>query len=488
MAEDRGSEIAVVLCVFMGLSWLFVFLRVIVRLFITKSWSFDDSLLTVSLFLYTLYGTAGLQSVRFGNGQHADQISREDLPRALQAWWFDESLYALTTLFVRLSISVFLLRLSTRSLHKSIIYATQASVITFTIIFIVLVFCQCTPFDYFWKQYEGATGFCIDSSIVPAASVAHSVIGFTADWTLGLLPIWVMWGSKMSMKAKLSISGVLSLGLLAGIATIIRIPFIKDLPITNDFLYVTTDIAIWSTIEPGLGIIAFSGATLRPLLRLFFPEAFSSLCPNESLGQIQPYRTTYTERPNYIYNMNLIANKQSSTHRDSNSTYTAFDGHSRASSFTSFTCSTLFDSARSSRSTIGMGKGRMGSVGMLGGLRMSEFGIREVDEEFFCEGESGDKKREKEVGVHVTVEELPDESVEGLELEMGSKTKSVTETEIQWPLKSGSVCLSMRTLKNDVFENREWPLRPRSDSARTLVNSRCSSMGKGSIGSVRDMV
>ncbi|KAF7926756.1 uncharacterized protein EAE97_010265 [Botrytis byssoidea] len=487
MAEDRGPEIAVILCVFMGLSWLFVSLRVIVRFFITKSWSFDDSLLTVSLFLYTLYGTAGLRSVRFGSGQHIDQISREDLPRALQAWWFDESLFALTTLFVRLSISVFLLRLSTRSLHKSIIYVTQASVITFTIIFIVLVFRQCTPFDYIWKQYEGATGFCIDSSIVPAASVAHSVIGFTVDWTLGLLPIWVMWDLKMSMKAKLSISGVLSLGLLAGVTTIIRIPFIKDLPITNDFLYATTDIAIWSTIEPGLGIIAFSGATLRPLLRLFFPQTFSSLYPNESLGQIQPYRTTYTERPNYIYNMNLIANKRASTYRDSNSTYTAFDSDSRVSSFTSFTRSTLLDSARSSRSTLGMGRGRMGSVGVMGVLKMSGFGIREVDEDFFCEGESGDKKREKTAGGHVTVEELPDERIESTEVETRSKTKSMTETdETQWPLGSGSVCLSMRALTNDVYENREWPLRPRSDTVRTLVNSRCYFMRP--IGNVRDMV
>ncbi|TGO91867.1 hypothetical protein BPOR_0016g00140 [Botrytis porri] len=95
-----------------------------------------------------------------------------------------------------------------------------------------------------------------------------------------------MWDSKMSVKAKLSISGVLSLGLLAGIATIIRIPFIKGLPITDDFLYATTDIAIWSTIEPGLQIIAFSGATPRLVLRLFFPQAFSSLYPIEPRGQI----------------------------------------------------------------------------------------------------------------------------------------------------------------------------------------------------------
>lgn len=127
--------------------------------------------------------------------------------------------------------------------------------------------------------------------------------------------------------------------------------------------------------------------------------------------------------------MNLIANKRASTYRDSNSTYTAFDQDSRVSSFTSFSCSTLVDSARSSRSAIGMDKGRMGSVGALGGLRMSGFSIREVDEEFFCEGESGDKKIEKEGRAQVTIEELSDESIEGIDMEMGSKTNSMMETE-----------------------------------------------------------
>jgi hypothetical protein len=37
---------------------------------------------------------------------------------------------------------------------------------------------------------------------------------------------------------------------------------------TDDFLYDTVDIAIWSNIEPGLGITAGSLATLRPLYRL----------------------------------------------------------------------------------------------------------------------------------------------------------------------------------------------------------------------------
>jgi hypothetical protein len=55
-------------------------------------------------------------------------------------------------------------------------------------------------------------------------------------------------------------------------ATIIRIPFIKQLS-QGDFLYSTTDVAIWSTVEPGIGITAAAMATLRPLFRTFFSRS-----------------------------------------------------------------------------------------------------------------------------------------------------------------------------------------------------------------------
>jgi hypothetical protein len=69
------------------------------------------------------------------------------------------------------------------------------------------------------------------------------------------------------------------------IATLIRIKYIKQLAATSDFLCtcpshhfvtfltmpdVTTSIALWSTVEPGIGIIAGSIATYRPLFRSFF--------------------------------------------------------------------------------------------------------------------------------------------------------------------------------------------------------------------------
>lgn len=56
----------------------------------------------------------------------------------------------------------------------------------------------------------------------------------------------------------------------ASSATIVRFPYIHYLTDIDDFLYSNADVAIWSTVETGVGITAACVATLRPLLRTFF--------------------------------------------------------------------------------------------------------------------------------------------------------------------------------------------------------------------------
>lgn len=59
----------------------------------------------------------------------------------------------------------------------------------------------------------------------------------------------------------------------ASAATIIRFPYIPGLSNRSDFLYATTDVAIWSITETGLGITASAAATLRPLFRTFLSRS-----------------------------------------------------------------------------------------------------------------------------------------------------------------------------------------------------------------------
>lgn len=72
-------------------------------------------------------------------------------------------------------------------------------------------------------------------------------------------------------------------------ATIVRISFLKQLS-QGDFLHATTDVAIWSTIEPGIGIIASAKVTLRPLFRTFLSRSkfFGSARRNRDVSSPWP--------------------------------------------------------------------------------------------------------------------------------------------------------------------------------------------------------
>ena len=60
---------------------------------------------------------------------------------------------------------------------------------------------------------------------------------------------------------------MLTLSHSASTATIIRLPYVYELTHTEDFLYASIHVALWSSVEPGLGLVALSLATLRPLFR-----------------------------------------------------------------------------------------------------------------------------------------------------------------------------------------------------------------------------
>jgi hypothetical protein len=55
---------------------------------------------------------------------------------------------------------------------------------------------------------------------------------------------------------------------------------------TSDFLWANTDVSIWSTVEPGIGIVASSMATMRPLFVAFFSR--SNLFSSSTHGNTNP--------------------------------------------------------------------------------------------------------------------------------------------------------------------------------------------------------
>ncbi|KAL1590821.1 hypothetical protein WHR41_00400 [Cladosporium halotolerans] len=264
----RGFEVLGVYGLFLALTTLTVGLRAYCRLRIQKAFGWDDWFATLSWVFFVLHASFAITGVHHGTGQHAWNIQPPSvLPVGLKFWWLCEPVYVLSNMAIKASIAIMLMRLSVRRSHKIILYVTIIITEIYSAFFFFLFIFQCIPSKYFWTRYTGGSGSCLDTSIVVAATYGYSAITCAGDIIFSILPVLLVWSLQMGRKEKVAVILILAMGAIASVATIIRIPYVHTLADKDDFLYATTDIAIWSCSETGLGITAACCAVLRPLFR-----------------------------------------------------------------------------------------------------------------------------------------------------------------------------------------------------------------------------
>ncbi|CAG8983008.1 hypothetical protein HYALB_00003587 [Hymenoscyphus albidus] len=286
MAENRGPQVQGVAILFMILAWTFVGLRCYVRAVMIKGFGMDDWLAVISLIFFTIYCTFVSLGVSKGTGQHLVDLPPENIPIAVKWWWCCELSYVASTAFLKVSIAIFLARICVAKPQRIAIWVVGVSTALYSIFYFFVIVFQCNPAPYFWTQYLGAQGTCLPSSWITITTYTHGAVSVVSDWTLGILPVFLLWDLQMNVRTKIMVGLILSLGAVGSVSTIVRLPYIQQLGL-KDFLYATTDVAIWSTVEPGIGLTASSMATLRPLFADFFSRSklFGGTTPAGTLGR-----------------------------------------------------------------------------------------------------------------------------------------------------------------------------------------------------------
>ncbi|KAF8853880.1 hypothetical protein BDZ45DRAFT_597883, partial [Acephala macrosclerotiorum] len=269
MATNRAPEVDAVAAVFLSLTWITTALRCYVKGFMAKSFGPEDWLAIVAQLCFTLTASLVLEGISHSMGMHLIEIeltAPQNLQPAMMYWFAVELAYTVTTCFLKLSIALFLLRIATDKTYRIILYSIMTLVSLVTIAFFLFLVFQCKPVSYFWMQFGGETGSCLAPETVGAMTYMHSGVNAFCDVVLALLPVVIVSQLQMNIRTKLTVSTILSMGIIAAIAVIVRIPYVKIL-VDNaaDFLYSSTDVVILSAIEPGLAITAANMATLRPL-------------------------------------------------------------------------------------------------------------------------------------------------------------------------------------------------------------------------------
>ncbi|TDZ58220.1 hypothetical protein CTRI78_v005572 [Colletotrichum trifolii] len=263
--ENRGPELLGVNIFFTVAAIIATALRCYVRAGLVKAFGRDDWLMVLALVFFSCYSAASITGVHYGTGRHFDDLEKGDIKMAMESWWYCYLFYALSMITSKMSIAYFLLRIATRKIHVWIIYTAMLFTVLAGVVFFFVTLFQCLPVSYFWNKEQ--SGSCIDINVVIGLAYLYSAFSVISDLTFAVLPAFLVWGLQLKTRAKLALIPLLIMGCVASSAVVVRFGYLMNLK-DPDFLWSTTDIAIWSSVEQGLAITAGSLATIRPLLKL----------------------------------------------------------------------------------------------------------------------------------------------------------------------------------------------------------------------------
>ena len=193
-------------------------------------------------------------------------------------------LYVVNMMFIKLSIGLFLLRLAVQKRYIWILRISMVIILIWSVAIVFYQFFQCKPVAFQWDNRIPG-GICAPAEAFVAAAYSISVMTIVSDWLYSIMPIFMIWNVKMSVQKKFTVGLVLSLGIFASVATLIRLKYLIELADPSDQLYTATHAMVWTIIEPGIAIVAASLVTIRPLLNSWNLQGFGSSKNTSNYGR-----------------------------------------------------------------------------------------------------------------------------------------------------------------------------------------------------------
>lgn len=109
----------------------------------------------------------------------------------------------------KIAICLFLLRIVYQRVHKWILYATMAVSTLWSFCFVFITIFQCSPPSYYWNRNQ--PGHCLSPDFIINSSIAYGVISMATDFTIGILPIFVVRHLQMNIRSKCAVVGILAM-------------------------------------------------------------------------------------------------------------------------------------------------------------------------------------------------------------------------------------------------------------------------------------
>ncbi|CAJ2501282.1 Uu.00g041350.m01.CDS01 [Anthostomella pinea] len=257
-------------------------LRLYVKVWSTRAQGWDDAFMLLcaicaiggwSVFIFQSY---------HGLGRHLDTIPTVDFVQFQHAAFWQTIISATASLmFLKVSISLSLLRLAFSKWYKWSLYFIIFSNVCFFISgsLTFLLFCQ--PMAGYWDK--SLKPHCAPITTLVKGGLSNTVFNIITDVALATLPVPVIWRLKMNRRTKMSVIGILSLGYMAVAMGIVKAVYQIAYGTQKDKTFMQS-VQFWGFLQLQVGIIAACAASLKPLFRRMLKLSSSGSGPHYKSG------------------------------------------------------------------------------------------------------------------------------------------------------------------------------------------------------------
>lgn len=172
-------------------------------------------------------------------------------------------------LVLKISVGLFFLRISVERWQKGVVWFLMAISTSFGIGLFFFEIFQCGVFSSMLEfVLKKATTGCVSGYQIDAMTYTHAAITAFTDWVFVILPFFILKNSQMQTKEKVVVGVLMGFASIGGVAALIRFKYVPGIGVPQGTFFSSVEhIAVWSCIEPGVGIAAGSLICLRPLFK-----------------------------------------------------------------------------------------------------------------------------------------------------------------------------------------------------------------------------
>ncbi|CAI7670134.1 unnamed protein product [Penicillium manginii] len=196
----------------------------------------------------------------WGWGKHMWNVSLADLVQFNKGLLPNTLTYLICPAITKMAIVSVLFRINPSVIYRCIVIAVAISIFAYTLVLCTIVGRPCNPL-------KTGTTVCLEN-----VALAQSVLNIASDIAVIALPIPTIHGLHLSMKNKMTVGCLLTLGSGVIVCSIARLPYVLLLDTTEDVTYTEAILGIWSMVEINLGIVCACAMRMKRLIATYLPR------------------------------------------------------------------------------------------------------------------------------------------------------------------------------------------------------------------------